>query len=133
MITDSTTQGKQAPEDRAEPTRNRATYRPPVDITEKSEELLVHADMPGADPQSIDIQFEDRSLTIHASVPERQAEGTSYLLHEYGIGDYHRVFQVSEEIDATKISAEFKDGVLILHLPKAESAKPRKIEVQVNG
>jgi HSP20 family protein len=132
MITETATPGQQAPEDRVEPVRNRVTYRPPVDIVERSEELLVHVNMPGADPQSIDIQFEDGSLTIHASVPERQANETSYLLHEYGVGDYHRVFQVGEVIDPSKISAEYKDGVLTLHLPKAESAKPRKIEVQVN-
>ena len=53
------------------------------------------------------------------------------LLREYGVGDYYRSFQVSEAIDAGKISAEYADGVLTLHLPKAEAVKPRKIAVSV--
>lgn len=114
----------------AERTRSGLCYRPNCDILEKAEELLLLADMPGASGETIDVKFEDGTLTIFAPVDMRQGGETDYLLREYGVGDYFRTFEVSEAIDASKISAEFADGVLTLHLPKAESAKPRKIEVK---
>jgi HSP20 family molecular chaperone IbpA len=52
------------------------------------------------------------------------------LLHEYGVGDFYRTFRVSQQVDASRITAEYENGVLTLHLPKAEAARPRKIEVQ---
>ncbi len=82
-----------------------------------------------AKSDQIDINFEKGTLTLHAPVPARQSEDQLYLVHEYGVGDYYRTFNVSESIDAGRISAEYGDGVLTLHLPKAESIKPRKISV----
>jgi HSP20 family protein len=112
-----------------EHTRSGRFFRPNVDIVEKAEELLLFADLPGADGNSIDIQFEEGELTLHARVEPRQGPHQQYLHQEYGVGDFYRTFQISEMIDASKISAEFGDGVLTLHLPKAESLKPRKIAV----
>ncbi len=60
----------------------------------------------------------------------RQSEQTRYLLREYGVGDFYRTFRVGEQVDASRIAAEFVDGVLTLHLPKVDAAKPRKIAVQ---
>jgi len=117
-------------EQNVELTRIGQLYRPLVDILENGEELCILADMPGVDARNIDIKFEDGSLTIHGRVAPRQPENTNYLLQEYGIGDLYRVFQVSEAIDASKIRAEYTNGVLTLHLPKVEAAKARKIEVQ---
>ncbi len=113
----------------AEQTRSGFYYRPNVDILEQRDELLVHADVPGASPDKIDIHFEDGTLTIHAKVEPRHEEA-DYLLQEYGVADYWRTFQVAETIDAEKISADFADGVLTLHLPKAEAAKPHKIQIR---
>ena len=113
----------------AERTRCGNCYRPNVDIREHNDELLVVADVPGARSDSIDVKFENGMLEIYASVTPRQGDGQNYLLWEYGVGDYYRTFQVSEAIDAGKISADYADGVLTLHLPKAEAAKPRKIAV----
>ncbi|MBN2023240.1 MAG: Hsp20/alpha crystallin family protein [Pirellulales bacterium] len=113
----------------AEQTRCGQCYRPNVDIIEKSDELLVVADVPGATGDSIDVDFEDGALTIRAAVAPRE-DNRNYLLREYGVGDFFRTFRVSEAIDAGKISAQCADGVLTLHLPKAEAAKPRKIAVQ---
>ncbi len=113
----------------AERTRCGQCYRPNVDILEQGDELLVLADVPGARADSIDVNFEDGTLEIHALVEPRQNDDQDYLLREYGVGDYYRTFHVSEAIDAGKISANYADGVLTLHLPKAEAAKPRKIAV----
>ena len=114
-----------------EHTRNGRFYRPNVDILERPEELLVLADVPGAKSDQIDVDFEKGTLTLHATVPQRQGEDQRYLVHEYGVGDYYRTFNVSETIDASRITAEYADGVLTLHLPKAASTKPRKISVSV--
>jgi HSP20 family protein len=61
---------------------------------------------------------------------EPRREKINFLYGEYGIGDFFRTFTIGETIDADKISAELKDGVLTLHLPKTEAVKPRRIEVQ---
>lgn len=114
----------------SERTRSGRFYRPNVDIFEKNDELLVRADVPGAAGSEIDIHFEGGELTIHAPAAPRQDAATNYLLREYGVGDFYRTFTVSETIDAAKIHAEYKDGVLTLHLPKVEAAKPRKIKVK---
>lgn len=133
MATDSMVQ-KQTEETRpqSERTRGGRVYRPNVDILEKPDELLVLADMPGVKGSEIDIRFEDGELTIHGQAASRQADDTRYLLQEYGVGDFYRTFRVSEHIDSTTINAEYKDGVLMLHLPKVEAAKPRRINVKTN-
>jgi HSP20 family protein len=110
-------------------TRNGNFYRPNIDILEKTDKLMVLADLPGAKSDQIDVNFEKGTLTLHAAVPRRQGEDQHYLVREYGVGDFYRTFQVSEAIDAGRISAEFADGVLTLYLPKAEAVKPRKIAI----
>jgi HSP20 family protein len=114
----------------AERTRSGRFYRPNVDIVERPDELTLLADMPGCHGDEIDIHFENGMLTIHGRVQPRQQGETSFLLCEYGIGDFYRTFQVGEAIDTGRITAEYRDGVLILHLPKVEEARPRKIPVQ---
>jgi HSP20 family protein len=120
-------------EDQTEYTRTGPVYRPNVDILELPDELLVHADVPGLCGDEIDINFEDGTLAIHGRVKSRQADGTDFLLREYGVGDFYRTFRVSEEIDPSKITAECRDGVLVLRLPKSEAVKPRKIQVQTRN
>ena len=116
---------------RAERTRAGQTYVPNVDIVEQENELLLLADMPGVKPDDLDIRYERGELTILGKVqPRQQPEQTNYMLREYGVGDFHRVFQVGESIDPSKIEAEVKNGVLTLHLPKTEQAVPRKIAVK---
>jgi HSP20 family protein len=115
---------------RAERIRGGQTYRPHVDILENNNELTLVADLPGVKSDAIDIHFEDGVLTIQGTVEPRYPENANFLLCEYGIGDFYRTFRVGEQIDASNIHAEYRDGVLTVHLPKAEKAKPRKIKVQ---
>jgi len=128
MTTEATLQKET--ESGVEATRPGPCYLPNVDILETKDELLLVADLPGVTAGEIDIHFEDGQLSVSAPAKTRQAEGTRYLLREYGVGDFHRTFRVSEQIDASRIAAEFTDGVLTLHLPKVEAVKPRKISVQ---
>lgn len=114
----------------AEHTRKGPYFRPNVDIYELADELIVSADVPGAKNHEIDVHFEDGSLTIHARVPQRQTTQGPYLRKEYGVGDFYRTFRVSEQVDAARIAADYNAGVLTLHLPKIEAAKPRKIKVK---
>lgn len=114
----------------AEPIRGTRYFRPHVDLYERGHDLVLEADMPGVSRESIDVEFENGTLTIHGRVPPRQPDETQYLLEEYELGDFYRTFQVSEHIDAAQISASYADGVLTLVLPKAEAVRPRKIEVR---
>ncbi len=127
-----TTPAKQNGEEsvQTERTRSGRVFRPNVDILEQAGELVVLADLPGLKPEDIDIKFEDGELVIHGKTPQRQADGTGFLLQEYDVGDYYRSFRVSEDINAEGISAQYTNGVLELTLPKAEAVKPRRIAVQ---
>jgi len=115
---------------RAEPTRVGPVYSPNVDILENADELTLIADIPGAGPEDVDIQYERGELSIRAQLKPRQSDETRFMLREYGVGDYYRVFQLGEAIDNAKIHAEVADGVLTVHLPKVERIKPRKIAVR---
>jgi HSP20 family molecular chaperone IbpA len=105
------------------------TYSPRIDIWETDDELVLFADMPGVVAEDLDVCFENRELRIHGKVRPRH-EKINFLYGEYGIGDFDRTFAIGESIDADKISAELKDGVLQLHLPKTEAVKPRRIAVK---
>ncbi len=112
-----------------ERTQGGPTYNPRIDIWEADDQLVLQADLPGVAPEDLDIQFENRELRIHGKVTPRH-ENIRFLYGEYGIGDFYRSFAIGENIDADKISAELKDGVLTLHLPKTEAVKSRRIEVK---
>jgi HSP20 family protein len=112
-----------------EQTRYGATFTPRVDILENSEELLLCADLPGVRQQDLDVRFENGELTIHARCDSRQ-QNVNYLSCEYGVGDFYRVFTVGEAIDSDRISAELKNGVLTVYLPKSAKVKPKRINVK---
>ncbi len=110
--------------------RPERVFQPAVDIVESADRFTLTADVPGADSRSIEAHFEDGVLTLRAGVSPRQPEGTRWLVREYGVGAWERTFRIGEGIDAERIEAICRDGVLTLTLPKAESARPRKIEVR---
>lgn len=116
--------------ERVEHTRAAQVYTPDVDIIERQDSIVVTADMPGVDENTVDITLEKNVLSLYGKVDADAPEKLRLLHAEYGIGDYKRVFTLSGEIDRDKIRATVKNGVLKVLLPKAEAAKTRKIEVK---
>jgi len=108
-------------------------YSPAVDIVERKEDILLIADMPGVDDKSLEITIEKDVLTLDGRVETKLPEGHRLLVSEYGTGDYHRVFKLSDEIDRDKIMATVKHGVLRLTLPKTEAVRTRKIPVRTEA
>lgn len=113
-----------------ERTRQRRVYMPAVDILEGKDGTTVIADMPGVDDSSVEVTIEKNLLEIYGKVDPDIPQDMRLAVSEYGIGDYHRRFTLSDEIDRDRIQATVKNGVLRLVLPKAEKAKTRRIEVK---
>lgn len=112
-----------------ETTRAGNTYRPDVDICETPDGLWVWADMPGVDENKLNIHLADGVLTIEGQVDVADYQGLDPAYTEYNVGNYHRRFAISSDVDTDRISAKVTNGVLELQLPKAERAKPRRIAV----
>lgn len=114
----------------AERTRARKAYVPRVDIYETDEAIFAVADMPGVNDKTIEITLEKNVLTIDGYVEPESSDKYDLAYAEYEVGDYHRSFKLSNEIDRDKIEATVKNGVLHLSLPKIGEAKARKISVK---
>jgi HSP20 family protein len=112
-----------------ERTYSGTTYTPRCDIFETDDELVLCADLPGVEPGDADVRFENGELAIYGKCASRQM-GVNYVGYEYGIGDFYRAFSIGEAINSDKIAAELKNGVLTVHLPKNEAAKPKRIKVK---
>jgi HSP20 family molecular chaperone IbpA len=113
-----------------ERTRPGRAYVPRVDICENDDNLVIVADMPGVDENSLDITLEKNILSLRGLVEAEQLANYSLAYAEYEVGDYERSFTLSDEIDRDNIEATVKDGVLRVYLPKAGPAKTRKIAVK---
>lgn len=112
----------------AEVLKSGATTTPDVDIFVNDEEILLVADIPGVEKKNLSIHVEDDTLTLEG-VFSAQFEGTAQR-EEFHAGVYRRVFTLPKGLDAEKTRAEFKRGVLYLHLPKSTAVKPCRIEVK---
>jgi HSP20 family protein len=106
------------------------TNTPLIDIHEGPDGLILQADLPGVTEDNLNIQLEDNVLTLHARVPSPFPEAARVLHEEYRVSDFYRSFILSDEVERDKISAELKNGVLRLSLPKAERARTRRIEIK---
>jgi HSP20 family protein len=112
-------------------TRDDTVYiAPPVDIYENEHSLIVVADLPGVDKDGVDIRVDDNILTIKGRANYNQP--ATALRQEFSLQGYYRQFQLSDEVDQSKISAESKNGVLTIMLPKAEKSKPKQIKVKLS-
>jgi HSP20 family protein len=129
MADKTNTLTKQTDTTNRETTRNAHYFTPRVDIYESDTELVMLADMPGVAPKDIDLRYEQGELILQGKVAPAPRTG-HLILGEFEDGDFYRVFQIHESIDSTRIEAECKNGVLAVHLPKAESAKPKQVTVK---
>jgi len=122
-------QQKRQIETKEESTMPARLFQPQTDIFETSEALTLVLEMPGVDKGSVEVKVENDVLNIEGRVDFSKYEGLQPLYTEYNVGHYARSFRLSSKIEQEGISAELKDGVITLVLPKAEKAKARKIKV----
>ena len=104
-------------------------FTPRFDFWDGEHEWVLFGDLPGVTADNLELHVDNGHLTVHGRVPSRY-EGSRYLMREYGVADFYRTFTLGDEVDFDNISADMKDGVLTIRLPKSEAIKPRRIEVK---
>ena len=123
---------------RAAATRNETDGRsdvalmPPVDVIEDAGGITLRADLPGVPKDKLHLQVEAGTLTIEGELGIATPEGMEASYAEVGVARYRRVFTLSKELEPGKVTAELRNGVLNLRIPKAEHAQPRRIEIKVS-
>ena len=126
--------GRSTPrEDREEAMAAFADWIPQVDVVETEAEFLLHAELPGVEKQDVKLSIERGVLTLAGQRDQAKEEkGRQYHRVERAYGRFARSYTLPELVDEQKLTAEFRNGVLTVHLPKSEKAKPKSIAVQVN-
>ena len=104
---------------------------PPVDVFEDENGITLFADLPGVSRERLNVRVDGDSLLVEGTAQADVPDGLQLVYGEARLPTYRREFALSRELDASRIDAQLKDGVLRLRIPKAEEAKPRRIEVQV--
>jgi len=103
--------------------------RPAVDVWESDDAIFVEMEVPGLKGDHLDMSVVGNELSIKVDRPDLREEGVTYHRRERPVGSFGRVLRLPAEVDSQRVEAELRHGVLTLTLPKAEAAKPRKIEV----
>lgn len=129
LFTPSPVQGQEAQE---EPMAV-AEWAPLVDISEDDQQYLIKAELPEVKPEEVKVTAEEGTLTITGQRKfEKEEKGRKYHRVERAYGSFVRHFSLPDDANPAKVSAEFKDGVLTVHLVKDEKAKPQPIEIKVS-
>lgn len=105
----------------------------PMDAYRQGDTIVVHFDLPGVDPNSIDIEYERQTLSVSAQRTWQPTEGDQLLAAERVHGKFQRQILLGEGLDTEGLKANYEHGVLTVTIPVAEKAKPRKINVEVSG
>ncbi|MFH8405373.1 Hsp20/alpha crystallin family protein [Streptomyces sp. NPDC018019] len=108
------------------------TARPaalPMDAYRSGDEFVIHFDLPGVDPESIDLDVERNVLTVRAERASAAPEGAEMIASERTTGKFSRQLFLGETLDSERVDAAYENGVLTLRIPVAEQAKPRKIQI----
>lgn len=113
-------------------TRGTGAWLLPMDAYTTEDAIVIRADVPGLQPDELDITLEGETLTIRGEIQREVDENRKYVLLERPTGRFERTLNINTPIDHDKVEAAFKDGVLTLTLPKAEAVKPRQIAVKHN-
>jgi len=124
--TKSTTATSEA-QRRSQPSQ--AALQPPVDICETAEEIILKADMPGVSKERLNVRIEGNSLLVEGSIEIALQERMDALHADVRSTLYRRSFVLSNELEADKIAANLKDGVLTVRIPKRAALRPRRIEI----
>ena len=108
----------------------RSSWSPAVDIFENGDDLVIRAELPGVNKNDIDVRSQDGSLVLRGERKREEeiTDDNAYRL-ERSYGGFVRSFRLPETVDAARIGASYKDGVLEITLPKAEESKPKRIEI----
>ncbi len=115
------------------PSRRSDVWVPAVDIVEKGEDLVLRAELPGVNPKDISIKVDDNVLTLTGErKSDVQENGNHYHRSEMIYGSFSRTFTLPVTVDADKIKAEYKNGVLTVTLPHKSGAKPKEIAITVS-
>jgi len=111
-----------------------ADWAPSVDIEEAEDKYVIKADLPGVDKKDIDVKLENGVLSIRGekNVEKETGKNTRQHRRERFHGSFARSFTLPDAVKADAVDASYRDGVLTLHIPKTEEAKPRSIEIKVN-
>jgi HSP20 family protein len=112
--------------------QRRVTYTPPVDILELANELVLTLDMPGVKANDVEVHFERGELVVTGTRHSTGCQAGECLVAEHEPATYSRAFLISQDVDVEKISAELKNGVLTVRLPKSSAALPRRIAVNAS-
>ena len=113
--------------------RSLCDWTPVVDISEDDTEYLIQAELPEVPREQVNITVENGQLTFTGSRSfEEETKNRKYHRVERAYGSFTRTFALPDDADAERIHAEYKDGVLKIHMPKSEAARPRRIEVKVD-
>lgn len=105
----------------------------PMDLYRAGDHYVLHADLPGVDPGSVDIGVDNNTLTIKAERTARSGDGVQWIASERFSGSYLRQLSLGEGVDSDNISASYENGVLTVSIPVADKAKPRRILVETHG
>ena len=125
--------GRGTPREDREEAMALADWIPMVDVVETEGEFLLHAELPGVEKKDVKLSIERGVLTLAGQRDQpKEEKGRRYHRIERTYGRFARSYTMPELVDEQKLTAEFRNGVLTVHLPKSEKAKPKSIEVQVN-
>ncbi len=109
---------------------HRPVFCPHVDLVDTSDAIVLWADLPGVDENTIDVTLEKNTLTLKAAVEAPGFDGMKPVLREYAVGNFERTFVISDEISRDQIEATVSQGVLKLVLPKSKTAAMQKVTVK---